>query len=234
MNVERRLPYWNSFVEFSKKHNLVFGFDFDGILFEPRIAVSKRIYEDFRVNFPPEKMNTWTAVKDFLLSEGIYRSESRAQEYDNWIWTNGMVLLASPKVPGAFEITRELTNAGIEYYVYTSRLPVLAAPTLWAIRTHMPHIDLGRVHIRKDKNIDGDEFKALMPRTLGVNVHIDDSPTQSEKIAESNPACKVIVCTNSDWQPSSPNMLKVGTSGRLPNFFDFYNQVIKYPENLLV
>ena len=41
MNVERRLPYWNSFVEFFKMHNLVYGFDFDGILFEPRVAVSK-------------------------------------------------------------------------------------------------------------------------------------------------------------------------------------------------
>lgn len=234
MRIERRAPYWENFIEFCKTHNIVFGFDFDGVLFEPRIAASKRIFEDFRKLLPPEEFNTWTAVKDFLLREGVFRSEKRAEEYDRWIWTNALVLMDSPKVPGAFETTLELGKAGVPYYVYTSRLPHLAVPTFRTIKTHMPHIPLDRVFIRTDTMVSGEAFKAGMPPYLRVNVHLDDSWSQGEIIAEKNPNVKVMVMTTSDWQPRLPNLVKIEPLGRLPNFFDFYRQVVKNPEILLL
>lgn len=163
------------------------GLDADQILIRSEVPVVKEFNSIFKTSYTVEELG-WESISEWLIN--LKFSEIDARNMDEYLWTDPDILFDSPPVPGGREVYRALEQLGKEQHIVTSRPPRLEEITRKWFSIWMPWIPQERIHINKDKNVSGREFKAAKINELGLPVFFDDSEGQARVILERTKAHK--------------------------------------------
>lgn len=209
--------------------NHVVGLDIDQVLLSSIDPVIHQVSKDFETDFSLRDFRGWNSVRDFAVQK-LGWTKDRAEEYDEWVWTAPEVIGLAKPMPGAQEFTKRLSQFGIEFYAITSRIPSLRKTTHEAFEEHFPWIDSSQIKINEDQGLIGHNFKYLTVDSLGVSLHIDDSPAHCELILRHTDAACVLI-SNYDGADSlnDDRLAKISANGRLPNLRDFHKKVLFEP-----
>lgn len=206
--------------------NKTIGLDVDQVLVLSIIPVVEKVRSDLDKNFSLKDFKGWNSIKDYAVKKLGWDNE-KALQYEDDIWTDPEILIKAPAVPGAKEFTKSLVELEIPFYIITSRIPKLKDSTYTWFSMNMPWVSRQQISINTKRNLDGHDFKHKKVKSLGVNLHIGDSPKHASLILK-NTQSSVILVSNypSAKKLKHSRLIKISRNDRLPNMNDVYEHLV--------
>jgi 5'(3')-deoxyribonucleotidase len=208
--------------------NLVIGFDHDGVMSNSRQAAVDEYNHVYGANRTVDEITGYYDIAKWAREDlGISKEEAWKIHEELWYRRPDVLFRAKP-LPGAVEITKELSSRGKFYPIITSRgFSYTESTTDW-YKYYMPWVNKNQIIIRNKKEVlDKDIFKPWMIKILGVNAFFEDAMHHAENIIKYTDAMVILLNNNPIYHISNRDRLVRITSlvNRLPTLQEAQKQL---------
>jgi len=172
------------------------GFDNDGVIANTRVPVVDEYNKIYGTNHAVNEMREYRTLARWA-EEDLGASREAALEIDNYFWFKRPdILLRAEPMPGAVEITKQLTDRKIFFPIITSRLPSYRQSTFEWYEERLPWINRNQIFIRENDEMEGEIFKAWMIGIFEINAFFEDALHHAEIIFSYTDA--MVILLNND------------------------------------